>query len=93
MSNGESHWIERAQSAEAQLKTLKHAYEPAIQRIQQFKANFGVRERSNGELVIDFEKFVAALGLEGALQLREEIDRYWKVTGEYGEKPRVRVGA
>lgn len=82
----ESHWIERAQSAEAKLKTLRESYEPAIERVKNFKANFGVREKSNGEIVIDFPKFVERLGPEAAAQLKSVIDE------QYGksEKPRRR---
>ena len=87
----ESHWIERAQSCEARLSTLKDAYGPAIERVKQFKANFGVRERSNGEIDIDFEKFVERLGVGAALELRRVIDEKYAVSGAPGEKPHVRV--
>ncbi len=87
----ESHWIEKAQSCEAQLSTLKDAYGPALERVKQFKANFGVRERENGEIDIDFEKLVERLGLSACLELRAVIDARYNVSGEPGEKPRVRV--
>ncbi len=74
----ENFWISKAQSAEAQLATLKEAYQPAIEKIQQFKANFGVRERSNGEIDIDFEKFVKNLGREGAMELKSVIETHYK---------------
>lgn len=93
MAQDESYWIERAQSCEARFATLKEAYEPALERVKQFKTNFGVRERDNGEIVIDFEKFVERLGLEGALELRRVIDEKYAVSGAPGEKPRVRVAA
>lgn len=67
-------WLERAQSAEAKLATLKQAIEPALERIKAFKANFGVKESSNGEISIDFEKFVKNLGQENALELKKVID-------------------
>jgi hypothetical protein len=73
----ESMWIERAQSAEAKLKTLQQAYEPALDRIKAFKANFGVRERTNGEIEIDFDKFAKNLGRDGALELRKVIDEQY----------------
>lgn len=85
----EAMWIERAQSAEAKLKTLKEAVEPALERIKVFKANFGIKERENGEIRIDFEKFVDRLGLEQALTLRKLIDERYQVKGAAGEKPRV----
>lgn len=87
----ESIWIDRAQSAEAKLKTIKDAYEAAIERVKNFKANFGIKERDSGEIVIDFEKFVDRLGLEQALTLRKLIDERYKVSGKPREKPRVRA--
>ena len=89
----DSVWIEKAQSAEAKLATLKQAYEPAIERVKQFKANFGVKERDNGELVINYEKFVERLGMEGALELRKIIDEKYNITGKPGEKPHVRLAS
>lgn len=76
-------WIERAQSAEARLKTLKQAYEPALERIKTFKANFGIKERDNGEIEIDFPKFVKALGADNIAVLRTVIDE------EYGRAERL----
>ena len=67
-------WIERAQTAEAQLKTLREAQGKAIDRIKDFKANFGIRERDNGEIVIDFQKFTERLGIDSASELRKIID-------------------
>ena len=87
----ESHWIERAQSAEAKLKTLEEAHKPALERIKDFKANFGVRERDNGEIVIDFDKFVERLGPEACLELRMIIDEKYLISGEPGEKPKLKV--
>ena len=89
----ESVWIERAQSAEARNATLRNQYEPAIERVQNFKANFGVKERSNGEIVIDYDKFAENLGMDGALELRRVIDEKYRITGAPGEKPRMRVNA
>lgn len=89
----EGFWVERAQSAEARLETLKHAYEPAIARIRAFKTNFGVREESDGTLHINFDKFAAGIGIEGALELREIIDEIYRISGEPGEKPKVRVSS
>lgn len=87
----ESRLIERAQSAEAKLKTLQEAYQPAIDRIQQFKTNMGVRERHDGALIVDFERFAKAIGPESALELRRIIDETYGITGEPGTKPRMRV--
>ena len=87
----EDHWISRAQSAEAQLATMKDAYGPALERVKQFKENFGVRERSNGEIVIDFDKLVERLGAKNALELRAIIDAAYNISGEPGEKPHMRL--
>ena len=89
----ESYWVDRAQTAEARLGTLKAAYEPAIERVRQFKTNFGLKERADGSIVIDFECFVTALGPTGCLELREEIDKQWNISGAPGAKPRMRVQA
>ena len=73
--NDESVWIERAQSAEAKLATLKQALESAVERIKVFKSNFGLKERDNGEIVIDFDKFADRLGRENALLLKGIIEK------------------
>lgn len=86
-------WMERAQSAEAKLSTQRQAHESAIERIKVFKANFGVKERSDGSIVIDFEKLVERLGAEGCLELRRVIDQKWNISGAPGEKPKMRVKA
>jgi hypothetical protein len=87
----ESIWIDRAQSAEAKLKTLEDAYKPAVERVKAFKANFGVREDSSGNIEIDFEKFVEKIGPDGALELRKVIDEHYQISGKPGEKPRMRL--
>lgn len=70
----ESFWVERAQTSEAQLKTLREGFGAAVERVKNFKQNFGVRERSNGEIVVDFPRFVERLGKEAATELRRVID-------------------
>ena len=89
----ESLWIERAQSAEAKLATQKQAFEAAIDRIKDFKTNFGIREKSNGEIDIDFDKFVDRLGIEGWIELRKVGDEKYRISGVPGEKPHVRLTA
>lgn len=71
----ESIWIQRAQSAEAKLATLSQAHESAVGRVKTFKANFGIKERDNGEIDIDFDKFVENLGKDSALVLKDIIDK------------------
>lgn len=87
----EQMWIERAQSAEARLKTLEDAIGPMKERIQNFKMNFGVKEGSDGSITIDFEKFAKNLGLENAMELRKVIDEVYRVTGEAGQKPHIKL--
>lgn len=89
----ESYWIEKYNSTEAKLKTLQDQYGPAIERIKQFKSNFGVKERSDGSIDVDFDKFAKAIGIEGALELRGIIDETYSISGEAGEKPKVRLHA
>ena len=67
-------WLERAQTAESLLITQKESLGAAIERIKIFKTNFGIRERSNGEIEIDFDKFVDNLGAESVLELKKIID-------------------
>ena len=90
---GEDFWVNRAQSAEAKLATLKANIDPVIDRVKQFKANFGVREKSDGTIEIDFEKMVDRLGPEACLELRSVIDDKYGISGAAGEKPRIRVRA
>lgn len=72
-------WIERAQSAESKLITMKESMGAAVERVKIFKANFGIKEKSDGEIVIDFDKFVENLGEESAMELRDIItERYSK---------------
>ena len=93
MAADEQFWINRAQSAEAKLSTLKENIDALKDRVQQFKANFGVRERSDGSIVIDFEKMVDRLGPEACLELRSVIDEKYGISGAAGKKPRIRVKA
>ena len=93
MVQSEQFWVDRAQSAEAKFATLKANVEPMVERVKQFKANFGVREKSDGEIDIDFEKMVDRLGPEACLELRSIIDNKYGISGAAGEKPKIRVKA
>ena len=70
----DGYWIDRAQTAEATLNTLRESLQPALDRVKAFKANFGVRERANGEIDIDFDKLIENLGQPASLALRTIID-------------------
>lgn len=72
-------WMERAQSAEAKLATLEQAYQPALERVQHFKANFGVKESSDGTLTIDFDKLTENLGLGGCTELKAIIEEKYNL--------------
>ena len=89
----ESVWIERAQNAERKLASVEGAYKPILERYQNFKANFGVKERSDGTIDVDFEEFAERIGIEGALELRKIIDERYQISGVAGEKPRIRLVA
>lgn len=93
MAMGEAEYRAKAESLQARLNTLEQNVGPLKERIQRFKENFGVRERSDGSIEIDFEKMVDRLGLEACLELRQVIDERYKISGEAGEKPKVRVTA
>lgn len=93
MAMGEAEWRERAQSAEAKLNTLRERIDPVLDRIKQFKMTMGLRDNSDGSIDINFDKFVDALGVEKCLELREIIDEKYRISGEPGEKPKVRVSA
>lgn len=84
----EEMWMQRAQSCEAKFNTLKQAYEPAIERVQNFKKNFGIKEGSDGEIDIDFDKFVENLGLEAYMTLRKVGDEKYNVSDT---KTRIRA--
>ncbi len=85
--------LSRAQSAEAKYNTLKENVEPLKIRVQKFKENFGVREKDDGSIDIDFEKMVDRLGPAACLELRAVIDDVHGISGAAGEKPKIRVPA
>ena len=84
-------WMERAQSAEARLVTLRESLGAAVERVKVFKTNVGIREKSNGDIEIDFDKFVGNLGIEAALELRKIIDELYQISGEAGDKPKIKL--
>ena len=90
---GEQFWVNRAQSAEAKLATLKQNFEPALERVKQFKANFGIREKSDGSIDIDFEKMVDRLGPAACLELKSIIDAKYTIRQRRHLKPSVQMNA
>lgn len=76
----EDMWRERAQSAEARIATLESNFKPALERVKNFKKNFGIKEKDTGEIVIDYEKFAENLGEVNALELRDIITEMYSKT-------------
>ena len=89
--NDAQYWIEKVKDAESRFETYKQANGAAVERVKQFKTNFGVKEASNGEISINFDKLVPALGLEEAMELRKVIDETYSVSGNAGEKPHIKL--
>ena len=89
----DSQLLERAQSAEARFNSLHDEMENMKLRIQDFKRNFGVKEKQGGLIQIDYKKFAENLGMEQALELRAVIDEVYRISGSAGEKPKVRVSS
>ena len=84
---------EQNNDLQIKLRTLEDQYKPMKERIQTFKMNFGVKEKSDGEITIDYDKFTKALGMEGALELRKVIDETYNVTGDAGKKPHIKLAS
>jgi len=84
-------WMERAQTAEALLITQKESMGAAIERVKDFKKNFGIREKQDGSIEIDFDKFATNLGIESCLELRKVIDDTYQLSGKAGTKPRMKL--
>lgn len=89
----DSHWIERAQSAEARSKTYGDQVARLKDECRDVKEALCAKKLSNGVIQIDYEKLVVKLGIEGWLELRAIGDAQHAVSGAAGEKPRVRMKA
>lgn len=87
----ENSLMDRANRAEARASALDQAYKSQIEKIAAFKGTMGLRERSDGSIVIDFETFAKALPADQALELRAVIDEVHNISGEAGQKPRIRL--
>lgn len=93
MSDSDSRLLERAQTAEAIANTAKAALAPLKNEVRQIKETFGIRKRGNGAYQVGYDVLVKAIGLEGYMELRAIGDQHWNVSGDVGEKPRVRIRA
>lgn len=86
-------WMERAQTAEAQLATCSDNIDRVKDKHRNMMEALGARERSDGKIDIDFVALAEKLSLEDALVLRAAIDEKHRITGAPGEKPRVAVAS
>lgn len=93
MAFGENTELDRIRSLEAQLQTALDQIRPMKERMRNVMESLGAKERSDGSFAIDYDKLVERLGLEQAFKLRKIIDARYGISGEPGEKPRVRVKA
>lgn len=89
----DSHWIERAQSAEAKNASYQEVIDKLKDKIRGLKETFGARELSDGQLDINYEKLVGQLDIKSALELRTTIDNMHRISGPAGEKPRIKMTA
>lgn len=89
----EGTWIDRAQTAEAKVTTITAQVERLKSEVRAIHEAFGSRKKSDGSYEIDYEAFVARLGVDGALEIRRIIDETYSMSGAPGEKPRMRVKA
>jgi len=73
----DSFWIERAQTAEASLASLKAGIDDIRADARCILETFCARKNKDGSFDIDFEKFIKSIGEESSLSLGEIInDRY-----------------
>jgi len=70
----DSQWIERAQSAEAKLRTLQDQVNRIKEDAQHILTVFGARKKSDGSFDIDFEKFVNNIGQGQAFEVKQIIE-------------------
>ena len=91
MNFEDKRYVAELKNTETALAELRGQLQPALDRFQAFKANFGLRETSDGSIIIDFDKFAEALRMEQALELCRIVDEKYGITGAAGEKPRIRV--
>jgi hypothetical protein len=86
-------WIERAQSYEAKYKTAQGQIDRLKEDARFVLDTFGARKKSDGTFDINFDQFVERLGPEQALAVRGMIDQRYGISGDPGEKPKIRIKA
>ena len=89
----EQMWMEKAQSAEARIAPLSSAVDDLKGKLRDITETFGVKRNFNGTVAIDYDKLVENLGPEQCLILRGVIDEKYRISGNAGEKPRIRASA
>lgn len=89
----DSHWIERAQSAEAKLATAQAGGDRLKEKLRSMMETLCARELSDGTIDIDFEALVRKLSTEHALVLRGMIDEHHRISGPPGAKPRLKLAS
>lgn len=62
--------VDQFKDLRAQVTAAQQQYQVILERYQEFKTNFGVKERRDGSITIDYDKFVERLGKEGWAELR-----------------------
>ncbi len=86
-------WHERAQTAEASLLAAQEATETVKKKYRLLTDTFGIKESTRGDFKLDYDMLVENLGLEQWLELRAIGDAKYNVSGDAGQKPRVRMPA
>ena len=89
----EADYLFRAQSAESRIGTLEQANTQLKEKLRNITELFGVRTSFGGEMQIDYGKLVESLGIEQAIELRKVIDEQYRISGGFGEKPKIKVSA
>jgi len=89
----ETELIHRAQSAEARIETAREAGEQLKAKLRSLTETFGIKTGFSGNMSIDYDMLVENLGAEQALILRGIIDKHYAISGEPGDKPKIRMPA
>ena len=89
----ESVYIERMNTAEAQVATYRDQVERLKGDSRDLFETLAARKLPDGTIDIDFGKLVQRLSTDHALELRAAIDEHHNISGAPGEKPRIRVRA
>ena len=87
----EDFWIEKAQSLEVQNTTLRANLDRVKNEFREIMDLLGARKKGDGSIDINYVQMVERLGPESCLELRAEIDRQHRISGEPGEKPKIRL--